>query len=203
MDGTHTGEVRIGRRIAVSVALLLIVAGSLLPSPDRAVVQKLFGPLDARAQSYLDRATVQALSVYATCRMINATISVFQESSVEGTPAGMGVSIAAGQVLDPVNDLIERFSAVLLYSTAALAVMQVLITMGAWFGAALFLPLGAALGLAGLWMRGGWMRRGAAWGARLLLLALVVRLAAPRPTSWTKRSTSCFFRRSTRRQRRR
>ncbi len=169
----------IRRRVAAALAVMIFAAGASLPSPDRALLQKPFQLLDARAERYLERTTVQALSVYATCRLINATISVLQESSVQGAPGGMGVSIAVGQVLDPLNDLVERFSAVLLYSTAALAVMQVVVKIGAWSSAALLVPLGAVFLLAALSLRGPWSRRAAGWGGRFLLLALAVRLAAP------------------------
>jgi hypothetical protein len=42
---------------------------------------------------------------YATCRVINASVSIVKESSLQLEPAGVGISLAVGQALDPIDDM--------------------------------------------------------------------------------------------------
>jgi len=67
----------------------------------------------------------RSLVTYGALRVINGSVSVIQESHVEISPAGLGASIAAGQILDPLNDLVERasdivFTGVLIYGIFSL-----------------------------------------------------------------------------------
>ncbi len=58
------------------------------------------------------------------CRVINATVSVIQQSSVQLEPAGIGLSLAVGQIADPINDMVERLSNILVMSIASLGVQE-------------------------------------------------------------------------------
>jgi len=50
--------------------------------------------------------SIQAATIaYATTRGVNAVVSVVNESHLELAPAGVGVTIAAGQILDPIDDM--------------------------------------------------------------------------------------------------
>lgn len=81
--------------------------------------------IDNIADDYFKSSLTQAGGVYATARIINASISVVQESSIDVMPAGIGVTIAAGQCLDPVNDLIEKLSDVMITSIASLVLQKI------------------------------------------------------------------------------
>jgi len=105
-------------------------------------------------------------------------ISVAQGTEIAVEPAGVGVNFTPGQVLDPVNDLVERFSWVMLASATALGVQRLLLEVFAaqtftWLLAAVW--LGAVLTL---WWRGGavWLRP-LLW--RLALLLMVLRFSIP------------------------
>ena len=51
---------------------------------------------------------------------INATVSVIQQSSVQLEPAEIGLSLAVGQIVDPINDMVEKLLNVLVMSITSL-----------------------------------------------------------------------------------
>lgn len=80
--------------------------------------------LDSTADSYFQDSITKAGISYGVCRVINATVSVIKESSLELEPAGIGLSLAIGQVVDPINDMVERLSNVLVMSITSLGVQE-------------------------------------------------------------------------------
>lgn len=80
--------------------------------------------LDTTTDVYFREAIVKAGVVYATCRAINASVSVVKDSSLQLQPAGVGVSLALGQVLDPIDDMTERLSDVLVTAITSLGVQK-------------------------------------------------------------------------------
>ena len=73
------------------------------------------------------QATLQrALLTAAISRGLNGVISVAQGTEIAIQPVGIGVTIAAGEILDPLNDLIERFSWLALAASASLATQLLL-----------------------------------------------------------------------------
>ncbi len=61
------------------------------------------------SKRYIDNSLKGAVITYALLRSLNAGVSVIQKSSIT---LGVGIegNIAIGEVLDPINDAIERFS---------------------------------------------------------------------------------------------
>jgi hypothetical protein len=61
------------------------------------------------SEKYIDSTLKDAIVTYAILRGINAGVSVIQESSLT---LGVGIdgTVALGQILDPINDAVERFS---------------------------------------------------------------------------------------------
>jgi hypothetical protein len=99
--------------------------------------------LDDYVDDYTDEALKTAALTYATARGINALVSMMQSSQVA---AGVGVvsgSITVGELLDPLNDMIERFSTVMTWVLASLAAQKVLLLIASH---QLFLYLVAVLG---------------------------------------------------------
>ncbi len=95
--------------IYVAIGLLLVVSWS--------------GLLDPIALTEIDESLLNAGIMYGTGRAINAMISVLQSSSV----SAVFFSINIGELADPINDLIERFSEVMTYALASLALQKVLL----------------------------------------------------------------------------
>ncbi|MHA7815838.1 MAG: hypothetical protein ACX93N_05135 [Pseudohaliea sp.] len=83
------------------------------------------GVLDRPADAYLDAALLGAGAIYATARAINGLVSVLQ-----GTELSVPLlSFTIGEFLDPVNDLVERFSAMMMLALGSLALQKVLFTL--------------------------------------------------------------------------
>ena len=94
-------------------------------------------------------------------------------------PGGVGVNFTVGQMLDPINDLVERFSAVMLVATSSLGLQNILLRMTMWWGTSLALILAAVFALAALW----WRRLDESSlrpvAMRLLLVTVFLRFAVP------------------------
>jgi hypothetical protein len=109
------------------------------------------GVLDREADAYLDRAMTQAVTAFAIARGINAVLSVAKGSEVSVEPFGVGVSLAVGQILDPVDDLVERFSWVMLVAIVALGVQKLMLALGGTLAVNLFMTALAAVVLITVW----------------------------------------------------
>ena len=82
-------------------------------------------PLDAPAMQQVDAGLKRALVSFATARLLNGVISVAQGTEASVQPFGVGVTFAPGQILDPVNDLVEQFSHLMLAASVAFGVQKV------------------------------------------------------------------------------
>ena len=80
--------------------------------------------LDTTTDNYFKEAITKAGLAYATCRIVNASVSVIKDSTLELEPAGIGVSLAIGQVLDPIDDMTERLSDVIVTAITSLGVQE-------------------------------------------------------------------------------
>jgi len=103
--------------------------------------------LDDYVDDYTGKAITNAAVSYATARGINALVSVLQSSEIE---AGVGIvsgSMTIGEVLDPLNDMVERFSTVLTWVLASLAAQKILLLLASH---QLFLYLVAVFGISAL-----------------------------------------------------
>lgn len=80
---------------------------------------------DKLADSYFSESIQAATIAYATTRGINAVVSVVKGSHLEMAPAGVGISIAAGQILDPIDDMTEQLSSVLIAAIASLGIQKI------------------------------------------------------------------------------
>jgi hypothetical protein len=98
------------------ILTVVLVLGSLLASPT---------PLDHKSMSNIDDALARALQSFALARSLNAVISAAQGTEISVEPFGLGVTFTPGQVLDPVNDLIERFSWIMLASSTSIGIQKI------------------------------------------------------------------------------
>ena len=117
-------------------------AGALLLIMVVAVAGAATGLLDHAGSAYAETALKRALIAFGLARTVNGVISVAQGTEVSIEPAGIGVTLAPGEILDPINDLIERFSWVVLAAATSLGVQRVLLEVATW------LPLTIALATA-------------------------------------------------------
>jgi hypothetical protein len=139
----------------------------------------LWPPLYAAGEARLDAMAGRALATFAATRALNGVISVVQGTEVALQPAGVGVTLSVGELLDPLNDLVERFSWLMLAATAALGVQAVLLDAASAPALSLALALLAALCTLRTWWPLLGRSDGNAWLPRLLILLLFVRLCVP------------------------
>jgi hypothetical protein len=145
---TTSTRIDFRRKCIISLALILVViVGLCLQSFD--FIRPITNPLHAQ----LDESLQETALTFATTRAVNAVISLVQESTF-GFSLGINFSIAAGQILDPLNDLIERFSQLTLACLVALSLQKVLLDLGIVLALSLLLPLTAILALTMIWWRG-------------------------------------------------
>jgi len=104
--------------IGIAVALFLLFSSGLR-----------FPVLDKTADIYFREAISKAGIAYATCRVINASVSVIKDSNLQLEPAGVGISLAVGQALDPIDDMTERLSDVLVTAIASLGIQKLIYEM--------------------------------------------------------------------------
>lgn len=145
------------------VLLLLLATASLLPQAERF------------ADDRLETALARSLTAFALARSLDAVISVAQGTEVAIEPVGVGVTLAPGQVLDPVNDLVEQFSSLLLLASASLGVQSLLLGIGAWWPLKLLTAGAVALIAVCALFR----RAGPGWLNWLVALLLLLRFAVP------------------------
>ncbi|MDX4047334.1 hypothetical protein Q6A75_00155 [Aliarcobacter skirrowii] len=75
------------------------------------------------AKDVIDKSFNQALIVFGSAKALNAVISLAQ-----GTEINLPfVVVAIGEVLDPINDLVEQFSLIMLASLVSLGIQKILL----------------------------------------------------------------------------
>lgn len=131
------------------------------------------GAFDRRALDDTRAAFKHALVAFGTARALNAAISVVQGTELALQPAGLGLTLSAGQVLDPLNDLVERFSWVMLVCAVSLGAQIAVqeIAMSGWSNWAL--SAAALLAVAACMVAQRW-RSPTTRAAETLLLGAVV-----------------------------
>ena len=150
------------RSIAVLIILVLVVLASW------------FAPIDKPAIEQVDAGMKRAFVTFASARALNAAISLAQGTELN-LGAGASVTLSIGEVLDPVNDLVEQFSNFMLAATVAFGVQKVLLAMGQYEYVKLLLTV-LAVSWAGLYVS---KKKVPRWLSTIFLLMLMVRFAVP------------------------
>ncbi len=89
--------------------------------------------VDKQANENYEKLFQRAFVTFALARTLNGVISAVQGTELALHPAGVGVTLTPGQILDPVNDLVERFSWIMLGATVSLGIQDVLLDVSAWW----------------------------------------------------------------------
>lgn len=144
-------------RVLLTVAILMVLTANWVPQ------------IDLIAQRFLSDSISSNAIIFGVVRTLNGVISVIQSTDI-----GIGIaSVGIGEILDPVNDLIERFSALLLVTLTALGIAQVLLLL------TLSLPVKIAFtavicgcGLS-LWLKPHWFPQLLKWGLFIILIRFI------------------------------
>lgn len=151
------------------VQRLVVVALIIL-----AALAAWYRPLQDVASAQVDAGLKRAVISFASARTLNAVISVIQGTEFSVEPIGVGVTFTPGQILDPINDLVEQFSTMMLIASVAFGVQKVLLAVGAHMAIS-----SAVTGVAILWAILYYQQKAPQWLSRLLVVLLMMRFAVP------------------------
>lgn len=110
------------------------------------------GALDSFAKERVKNTTIETIGIYAVARAINAGVSMLQSAEV-GVEIVGSLSVNPGEILDPLNDAIERLSGIAVWAIGSLFLQQIVLDVAVspvfkWlFGAVGLLTLCALLPL--------------------------------------------------------
>ncbi|MEE4608132.1 MAG: hypothetical protein V2L15_04525 [Desulfobacteraceae bacterium] len=177
-----------GKRLVLTLICAAVLASLAFGPLRRAVYEnRLATGVDRAAKAHIEAAMARATAAFLLARTLNAVVSVVQESRLQLNPAGVGVSLALGEALDPVNDLVERFSWVMLLSLTALGTQRVLVEISPLLGLDVLLAASMIVLMAGIWL-GKWSRFDLTKAGKVLLVAaLFVRFAVPAVVQFNQR----------------
>ncbi len=151
------------------LSLLLVLLAALSTAPF----------VDQRAMADYEQLFQRAFITFALARTINGVISAVQGTEVALQPAGVGVTLTPGEILDPVNDLVERFSLIMLAATISLGIQNVLLDISAWWPVQALVVALAAWLVIRLWYPGQGRKTYMILFRRVFLLLLFIRFAVP------------------------
>ena len=133
-------------------------------------------PPDAMARRDTEAGLQRAVATFAAARALHAVLSVAQGTQVAVQPAGVGLTLAPGQALQPVTELVQQFSTLMLVACLAFGVQWLLLPITAHWAMSLAVSVAAAAWVASRW-------RGDSPGSRrlapLLVGLLLLRFAVP------------------------
>ena len=144
-----------------------------------AMVLAVSGVADSVSDDYSDEAFKRGLVTFAIARALNGVISVAQGTEVAVEPGGVGVNFTVGQILDPINDLIEQFSSVMLVATSSLGLQNILLNMTGWWGVTAALGAAVLFVIGAIWWPGGVRAGVKTLALRVFLVMAFLRFALP------------------------
>jgi len=109
--------------------------------------------VDEKAMLILDESFNRAMSAFGLAKALNAIISLIQGTELSLTPVGIGMNFSIGEVLDPFNDMVERFSWVMLFSSVSLGLEKLLLILSSKLFLQVALVMSGLISLFFLWMK--------------------------------------------------
>ncbi|BBO67427.1 hypothetical protein DSCA_13570 [Desulfosarcina alkanivorans] len=134
--------------------------------------------IDATTDDYFHESITKVGVAYATVRVLNASVSIVKESSLQLEPAGVGVSLAVGQALDPIDDMTERLSGVLVTAITSLGVQKLAYEISVSLAPPVLSVCLLALSVL-IWFDNGKLASLQNLTMRILFLILIVRFCLP------------------------
>lgn len=126
------------------------------------------------ATQVVDASLKVSLLTFASLRALGGFISVAQGTELSGGPIVAQMTLAIGQILNPVSELIEQASAVMLLASISLGVQKALLLLcGNWI-VSLIITITALA-----WATARILGHSPAWLDRIMLLMFLVRFLFP------------------------
>lgn len=153
-------------KIFVSVLLILVLALSLTIG------------FDEGAMKLHDEAFDRAMIAFGLAKGLNAIISLIQGTELSFTPVGIGLNFSVGEVLDPFNDMVERFSWVMLGASVSLGIQKLLLVLSTKVFLQVAIALSVVVSLFLIWQKRVQNPKIFIFSLRVLILFLVLRFGA-------------------------
>ena len=155
------------KKIAFSLFIILFILFSLLET------------FDTKSSEQLDTSFNRALTTFAMARVLNGLVSVVQGTEVNVSPAGLGATFAPGQLLDPINDMVERFSWVMLMSTVSIGIQEVMLELGKSLFFKVLFSITGLLFLLQLWTKKSFLPWSVTGTFQVIIILGVLRFSVP------------------------
>ena len=142
--------------------------------------------LDTTAREATGATLKRALATLAIARGLNGVISVAQGTELAVQPVGVGVTMTVGEILDPLNDLVESFSWLALLACVSLGTQLLLaeVVVNPWINGVVSAAAGGYL--IALWWPGGTGLARPLWRAlTLIVFARFLFALVALATGWT------------------
>ena len=153
-------------KIFISILLICILALSFTVG------------FDEEAMKLHNEAFNRAMVSFGLAKGLNAIISLIQGTELSFTPVGIGLNFSVGEVLDPFNDMVERFSWVMLAASVSLGIQKLLLVLST----KLFLQVGIGVSVCFsiffLWLKKLQNSIFFSFSLRVLFLLIILRFGA-------------------------
>ena len=153
-------------KIFVSIMLIFIL------------VLSLAFEIDERAIVVQDAAFERAMIAFGLAKGLNAVISLIQGTELSFTPVGVGLNFSVGEVLDPFNDMVERFSWVMLLATVSLGIQKIILLLSSKIFIQVALGISVVLSLGFIWIKEIKNSLFLSYSLKLFVLMLLLRFSA-------------------------
>jgi len=130
------------------------------------------------AQELQSEALSRALASFGLAKGLNMVISLIQGTELSFTPIGVGLTFSIGEILDPLNDMVERFSWVMLASTVSLGIQKIILELSGTLFIQVVLGFVVLSSLTLLWVKKWSNEFALQLGLKLFMLLLVLRFSA-------------------------
>lgn len=137
----------------------------------------LFVTIDESAMLIYNESFDRAVYSFAIAKGLNAIISVIQSSEVSAS-FFVGATVGVGQVLDPINDLVERFSWIMLASSVSIGIQHLLLLLGNSIFVKVAIVISALIGILSMWVKKLHFSFSFVLSLKILFLLLVLRFGA-------------------------
>ncbi|MFT5660335.1 MAG: hypothetical protein ACI9TV_000976 [Sulfurimonas sp.] len=140
-------------------------------------ILSLYAQVDESAMLIYEQSFERAVYSFALVKGLNALISVIQSTEIN-VSLFVGATVGIGQVLDPINDLVERFSVVMLVSSVSIGIQHLLLLLGKSLFVKVILFASIIVSLLGVWIKKINTSHMFVFSVKLMFLLLVLRFGA-------------------------
>jgi len=133
--------------------------------------------VDSSAMEIHQESFDRAVYAFAIAKGLNAVISVIQSSEISAS-FFVGATVGIGQVLDPINDLVERFSWIMLASSVSIGIQNLLLLLGKSLFIKVAVIISVTISLLTMWVKKLHFTFSFIFSLKIVFLFLVLRFGA-------------------------